>query len=131
MSIEITFENSDYKFDANKVQPYTEEYLNLKYSINDDNNRFEFPTGDINESNGFIIETNKKVIQYDDNEPCKHCHTIETKNRRLFYFEGEEQNKSEDFYKTWVCPRVLIGNGYEANDFCLDCILEAVQTLPI
>lgn len=85
---------------------------------------YKFPLGGLWEESEWAIHLNLKV-NIDYCTPCKHCHT-----------PTKEETKRYDgasFTNEYVrCPRVVISTnegGCNSTGVCLDCILEAAETL--
>ena len=88
-------------------------------------NKYEFDTGGMWEDKGFFICTNYKVSAFGGGEMCKHCHSKETKIRKRL-----DGGTYEEI--VWICPKVVVAEnegGYNSTGVCLDCIIEANQTI--
>jgi len=81
-----------------------------------------FAEGEFAEGFDWEIQTNVDV-QYA--EPCKHCYNDRMENRTTAYDETYS-------VRTFTGPRAVVAyneGGHNGTMVCLDCILEAAETL--
>lgn len=86
--------------------------------------RHEFTAGCLWDGNPWFIDENHECSSY-GGSPCKHCHSA----REVTH---ERMDKSTYTETVWICPRVVIAEneaGYNSTGVCLDCIVEAAQTI--
>lgn len=76
----------------------------------------KFKDGCMWEGGGFSINTDYECSEMGGGKMCQHCHSKETKDKTT----------------VWICPKVVIASnegGYNSTGVCLDCIIEAAQSL--
>jgi hypothetical protein len=85
----------------------------------------KFKDGCMWEGGGFSINTDYECSEMCGGEMCKHCHSKETK----VHIRSDKTTYDE---VVWICPKVVIAlneGGYNSTGVCLDCIVEAAQSL--
>jgi hypothetical protein len=87
---------------------------------------YKFNTGCLWEGGGFEIQINLEVDE-NDGDICKHCHSK--------HIQKNERFDGTFYYITkWICPKVVVAlneGGYNSTGVCLDCIIEANETIKI
>jgi len=84
----------------------------------------KFVTGCLWEGGGFEIDLDHEVDE-SNGDICKHCHSKHIEENKRF-------NKTSYYITKWICPKVVIAyneGGYNSTGVCLDCIIEANETL--
>lgn len=100
---------------------YIERGGECKYTVNE--NEIEFEEGCLWEGCPWKIVTNKVVEESDSF--CRHCKDQHVHVYRSYY--GREYEKI-----AMICPRVVVAlneGTYNSTGVCLDCILEAAESL--
>lgn len=86
---------------------------------------YQFDIGGMWEDGTFYIRTNEEISEMSGITMCKHCRSKETKLITRY-------DKSTYEEISWICPRVVVSyneGGHNSTGVCLDCIIEANQTI--
>jgi hypothetical protein len=87
--------------------------------------KHKFNEGCMWEGDDFYIYTDHECSEYGDGKMCRHCHSKETKVELV-------PNGTIHREVVWICPRVVVAYneaGLCSTGVCLDCIIEAAQSL--
>jgi len=94
----------------------------------------EFTEGCLWEGYPWKIRYNYEFCDSAESEtpPCRHCHSHRVESETRHDDDTGEEWEIQDVY--WTCPAVVVAyneGGYNSTGVCLQCILEAAQTIII